>query len=294
MLIGKIEEVENEKSATEEALKECEKIIKSEIVKRKSVLDRLDLYLKSLDQNDTDIVFGVEYDFDSLELEIVTQKINTKLISDFTDAGKLKMDYIRDNPSKFLTAVYIEKQKINQGHTKESASKDVLLLSEKILFTAQIDKDKIGGFSEPTMTPGKRAFFALKLILDESNETWPLLIDQPEDDLDSRSIYDYIVPFLKKRKKERQIIMVSHNANLVIGSDSEQIVVANRNGEDMINIDGKQFDYLTGSIEHTKEKDKSCEDILIAQGIREHACEILDGGRTAFKKRREKYGKTAE
>ena len=61
---------------------------------------------------------------------------------------------------------------------------------------------------------------------------WPLLIDQPEDDLDSRSVYAEIVPFLKEKKKERQIILVSHNANLVIGADSEQIIVANRNGDD--------------------------------------------------------------
>src|SRR5690606_16318430 len=115
---------------------------------------------------------------------------------------------------------------------------------------------RIGGFSEPTMTPGKRALFALRLILVESEDTWPLLIDQPEDDLDSRSIYDDVVPFLKEKKKERQIIMVTHNANLVIGSDSEQVVVANRNGNDRRNEDGKEFNYLSGSLEHTQEKDE--------------------------------------
>ena len=153
-----------------------------------------------------------------------------------------------------------------------------------------MEGDKIGGFSEPTMTPGKRALFALRLILDESDDTWPLLIDQPEDDLDSRSVYAEIVPFLKEKKKERQIILVSHNANLVIGADSEQIIVANRNGDDRKNKDGKQFNYLTGSIEYTKERVKECEDTLDAQGIREHACEILDGGKTAFENREKKYG----
>jgi predicted ATP-dependent endonuclease of OLD family len=152
-----------------------------------------------------------------------------------------------------------------------------------------MENDKIGGFYKSTMTPGKRALFALKLILAESEDTWPLLIDQPEDDLDSRSIHGDIVPFLKKKKKERQIIMVSHNANLVISADSEQIIVANRNGDDRKNADGKQFNYLTGSIENTKEKDKKHKDTLKAQGIREHACEILEGGRIAFEQRRNKY-----
>ena len=152
-----------------------------------------------------------------------------------------------------------------------------------------MEGDKIGGFSESTMTDGKRALFALKLILAESEDTWPLLIDQPEDDLDSRSIYDDVVPFLKKKKKERQIIMVSHNANLVIGADSEQVIVANRNGTDRKNTDGKQFNYLTGSLEFSKIKDNDCEDTLLSQGIREHACEILDGGKEAFEKRKKKY-----
>jgi predicted ATPase len=152
-----------------------------------------------------------------------------------------------------------------------------------------MEGDRIGGFSEPTMTPGKRALFALRLILAESEDTWPLLIDQPEDDLDSRSIYDEIVPFLKEKKKERQIIMVSHNANLVIGSDSEQIIVANRNGDDRRNEDGLQFNYLTGSIESTKQKDEKCLDTLKSQGIREHACQILEGGERAFEHRSSKY-----
>jgi len=70
---------------------------------------------------------------------------------------------------------------------------------------------------------------------------------------------------LKKKKKERQIIMVSHNANLVIGSDSEQIIVANRHGTDRKNADGKQFNYFTGSLEYSKTKDKDCNDTLKSQ-----------------------------
>jgi hypothetical protein len=83
--------------------------------------------------------------------------------------------------------------------------------------------------------------------------------------------------------------MASHNANLVVGADSEQIIVANRHGQDKPNKDGKQFNYLTGSIENTKEKSSDIKDTLKSQGIREHACEILDGGRDAFEYRRNKY-----
>ena len=88
--------------------------------------------------------------------------------------------------------------------------------------------------------------------------------------------------------------MVSHNANLVIGSDSEQIIVANRNGKGRINEDGLEFNYLGGSIENTKEKDHTCHDTLKSQGVREHACEILDGGKEAFEHRRNKYNLTEQ
>ena len=235
-----------------------------------------------------DIQFGVESEVEN-RLKEITQKINTKAKTEFVDKGQLKLNDIRRKTGEFLSAVYSEQQKVIAGNDKRKVAIDTLSLTEEILFTAEMEGDKIGGFSEPTMTAGKRALFALKLILAESEDTWPLLIDQPEDDLDSRSIYDDVVPFLKQKKKERQIIMVSHNANLVIGADSEQVIVANRHGTDRENANAKQFNYLTGSLDFSKIRDKGCKDTLLSQGIREHSCEILDGGKTAFELRKNKY-----
>lgn len=288
--IKKIDDTVIEKENIQSKSSNYEKTIKAEIEQRQSLIEQLTTNINDADQSSLKgIKFGIEYGFDE-SLEIVTQKINTRDKSEFIEKGSLKIKDIRENPVKFLSAIYSGKQKVNSGNDKKGVAQEILMLTEKILFTAEMEGDKIGGFFEPTMTPGKRALFALRLILDESDDTWPLLIDQPEDDLDSRSVYAEIVPFLKDKKKERQIILVSHNANLVIGADSEQIIVANRNGDDRKNKDGKQFNYLTGSIEYTKERVKECEDTLDAQGIREHACEILDGGKTAFEKRERKYG----
>jgi len=291
ILVEKIDNLEKLKGENLTNLQENEKIIKEEIQKRKSVLDRLSSYLESLNQDDFDIVFGIEYGIDNIFQDTLIKKINKLETSDFFDKGKFKLNEIRDNPIQFIKKIYSGDQKINLGYEKKDVIKDTLTLTEKILFTAEMEGDKIGGFQKSTMTAGKQALFALKLILGESDDKWPLLIDQPEDDLDSRSVYDHIVPFLKKKKKERQIIMVSHNANLVIGSDSEQIIVSNRNGDDRPNEDGKEFNYFSGSIENTKKKDKEIEkvDILNSQGIREHACDVLDGGEDAFEHRRNKY-----
>lgn len=65
--------------------------------------------------------------------------------------------------------------------------------------------------------------------MDFSNKECPILIDQPEDDLDNRSIYKELVEYLKKKKKKRQIIVVTHNPNVVVTADAEDIIVANQN-----------------------------------------------------------------
>jgi hypothetical protein len=139
------------------------------------------------------------------------------------------------------------------------------------------------------MSEGKKAFVVLLLLLDFSSKDCPILIDQPEDDLDNRAIYKDLVTYLIKKKKERQIILVTHNPNIVVGSDSELIIVANQNGSDSPNKSGIKFQYISGSLENTREYDKSIAITLDSQGIKQHVCEILEGGNDAFKQRERKY-----
>jgi len=139
------------------------------------------------------------------------------------------------------------------------------------------------------MSPGKKAYIILRLLLDYSKKTCPILIDQPEDSLDNRAIYSELVQYLKQKKKERQIILVTHNPNVVVGTDAEQVIVANQNGINSKNCDDKRFQYVSGALENTMQK-KQTEIVLESQGIREHVCEILEGGEDAFAKREKKYG----
>ena len=139
------------------------------------------------------------------------------------------------------------------------------------------------------MSEGKKAFVVLLLLLDFSNKDCPILIDQPEDDLDNRAIYKELVTYLVKKKKERQIILVTHNPNIVVGSDSELIIVANQNGNDSPNKNGIKFQYVAGSLENSREFDDSVKITLDSKGIKEHVCEILEGGNEAFKQRERKY-----
>lgn len=140
------------------------------------------------------------------------------------------------------------------------------------------------------MSPGKRSFVILQLLLEFSNKKCPILIDQPEDNLDNRAIFKDLVTYLRTKKKERQIILVTHNPNVVVGADAEQVIVANQHGNDSANADNVRFAYASGSLEASWGKTSTTGPILESQGIREHVCEILEGGEEAFKKRESKYG----
>ncbi|WP_164121902.1 TrlF family AAA-like ATPase [Sphingobacterium sp. xlx-130] len=140
------------------------------------------------------------------------------------------------------------------------------------------------------MSDGKKAFVVLKLLLDFSDKNCPILIDQPEDDLDNRAIYNNLVQYLRNKKKLRQVIVATHNPNIVVGADSELVICANQHGEKNLNSEAKKFQYVSGSLEHTFPRTvKKDEIILENQGTREHVCEVLEGGNIAFKLREKKY-----
>ncbi len=130
------------------------------------------------------------------------------------------------------------------------------------------------------------------IIIGLSDSKTPILIDQPEDNLDNRSVTNDLVKYLKEKKKERQIILVTHNANIVVNADAENIIVANQKGQNEEDQEGSiyQFDYINGALEDTFPEKKDVKDLLKSMGIREHIAEIVEGGKEAFKKREEKYG----
>lgn len=146
------------------------------------------------------------------------------------------------------------------------------------------------------MSPGKKGLVLLQLLINLSNEEWPILLDQPEDDLDNRSVYDDLVAFLKMKKLQRQIVIVTHNPNLVVGADAEEVIVANQAGQEVGRDNRKhRFEYVSEALENSFELDEGQEPaILFRKGIRQHVCEILEGGKEAFQKREQKYSFSEE
>ena len=141
------------------------------------------------------------------------------------------------------------------------------------------------------MSPGKKGTVLLILFLELSSAEYPIFIDQPEDNLDNRTIYDLLCQMIRKKKQSRQIIIVSHNANLVVATDSENVIVANQQGQSPSNrtFDSK-FEYINGPLEMSFDRtaDVTLSE-LQAKGIKEHVCDILEGGLEAFHSRESRY-----
>lgn len=154
-------------------------------------------------------------------------------------------------------------------------------------FTISYDVN-YGNDSLSEMSEGKKAYIVLRLLLDFDDSLCPIIIDQPEDDLDNRTIYGDLVKYIREQKTKRQIILATHNPNVVVGADAELVAVANQNGCDSKNQDQVKFEYFANSLENSY-IDENCSTMLLSKGIREHVCEILEGGDEAFRKREQKY-----
>jgi len=147
---------------------------------------------------------------------------------------------------------------------------------------------KFNGIELNNLSPGLKGVALLILFLElDKEDKRPILIDQPEENLDNRSVYHTLVRYFRDAKKRRQVIIVTHNPNLVVNTDSEQVIVADFDRS--LERQNSKIFYVRGSLENTF-KDDSAQIVLEKQGLREHVCLILEGGKDAFEKREKKYG----
>lgn len=124
------------------------------------------------------------------------------------------------------------------------------------------------------LSTGQKATAVLLLLLLESDA--PLVIDQPEDDLDNRFITEGVVPKMREEKRRRQFVFATHNANIPVLGDAELIVGLAASGEAVTAGKARIPQEHLGSID--------------ARPVRELVEEVLEGGRAAFEVRRLKYG----
>lgn len=133
----------------------------------------------------------------------------------------------------------------------------------------QIARGDLGYRALSGLSVGQKCTALLSLVLLESPA--PLLIDQPEDDLDNQFIFDKIVATLRREKERRQFLIATHNANIPVSGDAELIIVMQADEKH-----GRIADDGVGSID--------------AEPIKQSVEQILEGGEDAFRLRKEKYG----
>ena len=129
---------------------------------------------------------------------------------------------------------------------------------------------KYDGIDIRKLSPGTRGIVLvlLYLVLDNADDR-PLIIDQPEENLDPKSIYDELVPLFQAAKRKRQVIMVTHNANLVVNTDADQIIVADAGPQPANGL--PPITYKSGGLDEAS--------------IRMVVCDTLEGGEEAFRER---------
>ena len=108
----------------------------------------------------------------------------------------------------------------------------------------------------------------LYLALDDGDGR-PMIIDQPEENLDPKSVFEELVGLFIEAKSNRQVIMVTHNANLVINTDADQVIVASAGPHPGDGL--PEITYASGGLEDAP--------------IRKMVCDILEGGEHAFRER---------
>lgn len=120
------------------------------------------------------------------------------------------------------------------------------------------------------LSPGQRGALLLIFYLLVDKGQLPIILDQPEENLDNETVFRLLVPVLSEAKKKRQIIMVTHNPNLAVVCDAEQIIYANFSRSDNFKIS-----YHSGAIENDE--------------INKRVVTVLEGTKPAFNNRSGKY-----
>lgn len=165
-------------------------------------------------------------------------------------------------------------ERIAQGGTTLALEVEECEVPAEAVLELNVGNDTAQTWKElDQLSTGQKATAVLLLLLLESDA--PLVVDQPEDDLDNRFIAECVVPTMREEKRKRQFIFSTHNANIPVLGDAEQIVGLTP--------------VVEGGIEHATIPEGLCGSID-TPAVKELVKELLEGGQEAFEFRKQKYG----
>lgn len=228
--------------------------------------------VKSLDFTSTFLGYILQNKMGSFHSKDGGEKELNSLISEIDFDNK---DSVIELLDKLIEALKTDKRTGQNGDPRDVTQqvKDVQSLYDYMFtlnFLSNNYQLKQGDKSLEQLSPGERGALLLVFYLLLDKNDIPLIIDQPEDNLDNHSVATVLVPFIRAAKNKRQIIIVTHNPNLAVVSDADQIIYVDLNKENQYT-----FSTLSGSIEN--------------KGVNNKIVEVLEGTMPAFNTRKRKY-----
>ncbi|WBF68813.1 AAA family ATPase [Desulfovibrio subterraneus] len=206
------------------------------------------------------------------------EQIGEELFEEYLHSGSTDSPflYINNNLGDFIKSENFTYPEIEEG-LKSTISPTNINWLNSLANTVEDDIDIslyrsdgtiAGSFKDRTLSDGQMNTAILAILLSYGN--WPIIIDQPEDELDSNFIYTELVPILRNASKNRQIILASHNANIPVNGDADLIYA-------LESKDGKGIHLCSGGLDIPE--------------VKEAVLNIMEGSEQAFKRRRERYMK---
>lgn len=293
--LNNILNVEKEINTKEEALKiEFNKIFelyKSNFDEYTSIILKLENRINSLEDENLQIKGIPKFNFNNFkELFIGISNSTSKSYEKYNlfsldNTSDIQITKLIEEKKDIFNRIVNNDYKLRKQTSPSQAIKDLLNDNYFDYWEVSSNNDTLY-----KMSAGKASFIILKLIIGLSKSDAPILIDQPEDNLDNRSITKELVEYLKSKKQERQIILVTHNPNIVVNADAENIMIAHQYGQNANeSIEEYRFDYINGALENSFDFIPNSINILESMGIREHIADIVEGGKEAFLTRERKY-----
>lgn len=230
---------------------------------RKFKIDGKERYEKSIEVREFKFCSSLEY-----KTNFYTDEVEPKHIV----ARHFYSEDIKNGWKQLIEKVFLKKtanKNLFKTGNVESITNEIKLEKPKIYKTIIDNK----GVDINSTSPGNRASVLISIIL-ENTENKVLIIDQPEDNLDSKFIYQEIVKKIKTLKESRQIFLVTHNANIVVNSDSENVICCKN--------DDNKIKYEYGAIEYNQ-------NTFDSKNMKEYILDNLEGTEEAFKLRNNKY-----
>lgn len=185
----------------------------------------------------------------------------------------------------FLNSDFGEYYFNNIYNHKDGRRNSYLLHNPSIQPSIFLRYDETGEKNWIDLSPGQRADILLNIILLNFSHKI-LIIDQPEDDLDNETIFRKIVKRIRELKLKRQIIVVTHNANMAITADCDYFVICESSDDGKYSVINDSMESMKKYEYHSINNENSSN----TQTVLEIATEILDGGKEALKQRVKKIG----